>query len=59
MGDASFETVALRPPQDEQVLMALRKFLILRSAQGARLEGRTALRQPAFYFSTNLQENRQ
>src|SRR5271170_1905854 len=41
-GFASFETPALRAPQDDDGLVwSLRKIVILRSAPRARLEGRT------------------
>ncbi len=43
---ASFETAALRPPQDEDFLMPIRTYLMLRSARRARLEARTTSLQP-------------
>jgi hypothetical protein len=44
---ASFETAAARPPQDEEFSQSHQSLiLILRSARGARLEGRTTAMQP-------------
>ena len=44
---ASFETAALRPPQDEEFSQCRQSLiLILRSARRARLEGRKTVMQP-------------
>jgi hypothetical protein len=45
---ASFETAASQLPQDEEFSNAMKDFLVLRSAQGARLDARTAAMQPIF-----------
>ena len=47
---ASFETAASRPPQMRFFLSAIKNYLILRSAQRARLEGRTTPAPRGFRF---------